>query len=141
MCPATACPPRASRKATPKKIDRLLSRRKRRNFAALVVAEPDDDEVGKPGRDPADVDDEHRAQDHGPRACRRVPLSSGPALEVGDLLGLVLDLLLGPAQLVLRLALLLFLAPLVAQSGIVGNVAGRLLGASGDLVDDAHFHS
>src|SRR3954453_4498404 len=66
------------------------------------------------------------------------PIDSGPALEVGDLLGLALDLVLRGGELVLRLALALLLAALAAQARVVGQVAGGLLRPSCDLVDDAH---
>src|SRR5207247_1250440 len=45
---------------------------------------------------------------------------------------------LGAIELVLRLALSLFLAPLVPKRGVASEVPGGLLGTSGDLVQDAH---
>src|SRR5215207_10134818 len=68
----------------------------------------------------------------------RFRLLSGSALEVRDLVGLAIGLLLGVGELVLRFALALLLAPLVAQAGVVGEVSRRLLGASGDFVREAH---
>src|SRR3954468_10933992 len=62
----------------------------------------------------------------------------GLALEVGDLGRLVLDTVLRMGELVLGLALALFLATLAPQRRIVGQIAGRLLEPSGQLVHDAH---
>src|SRR6185503_18271349 len=66
--------------------------------------------------------------------------SSGLALEVRDLGGLVLDLVLGVVELLLRLALALLAGALAVQRRIAGDVAGSLLGAACDLVDDAHLN-
>src|SRR5437762_287107 len=51
----------------------------------------------------------------------------GPALEVCNLAGLVLGLLLGARELVLRLALALLLAAFTPQRRIVGQIARCLL--------------
>src|SRR4051812_4318615 len=64
--------------------------------------------------------------------------SSGLALEVRDLVGLGVGLLLRAAELVLGVALALLLLALAAQAGVVREVACSLLRASGDLVHDAH---
>src|SRR3954462_4870154 len=58
--------------------------------------------------------------------------------QVGDLVGLGVGLLLGAAELFLRLALALLLLALAAQAGVVRQVARCLLHASGHLVHDAH---
>src|SRR5919202_1342831 len=63
---------------------------------------------------------------------------SGLALEVRDLVGLAVGLLLRPRELVLGLALALLLAALLPQRGVVGEAAGGLLHTAGDLVGDAH---
>src|SRR6201999_1258572 len=59
-------------------------------------------------------------------------------LEVSDLVGLPIGLLLRVRELVLRLALALLLAALAAQGRVVGEVACGLLDAACDLVGDAH---
>src|SRR5215212_699930 len=63
---------------------------------------------------------------------------SGAALEVGDILRLVLDSVLRVGELVLLLALPLLAPAFRAQRAVPGHVTGRLLGTSRDLVDDAH---
>src|SRR5215475_10244898 len=73
-----------------------------------------------------------------PAGCRAHPCSSGPALEVADLPGLLLDPFLGSVELFLLLALDLFLATLPTERSVAGEVAGRLLHATGELVDEAH---
>src|SRR2546423_2307630 len=62
----------------------------------------------------------------------------GLLLEVSDLLGLFLDAALGAVELFLLLALPLFPRALTSQRGIAREVAGRLLGPAGQLVDEAH---
>src|SRR5680860_207293 len=63
---------------------------------------------------------------------------SGLALEVSRLLGLFVGALAGPVALLLLLALLLLVFALAAQRGVVGEVAGGLLGPTGELVENAH---
>src|SRR5918999_2341053 len=58
--------------------------------------------------------------------------------EIGHFLGLEVGLLTGAVALLLGLALALLLAAAAAQGGVVGQVAGRLLDSSADLVGDAH---
>src|SRR5439155_23983689 len=70
------------------------------------------------------------------RGCSIV--ASGLALEVRDLAGLLLRLLLRARELVLRLALALLHAALTPQRRIVCDVARGLLGPTGDLVQNAH---
>src|SRR4051794_4429561 len=60
------------------------------------------------------------------------------ALEVRDLVGLGVGLLLRVAELLLGLALALLLPALAAQAGVVRQVACSLLHTSRDLVHDAH---
>src|SRR5829696_5469481 len=76
------------------------------------------------------------------RCARRdppgAPRRSGLALELSDLLGLVLDPILGSVQLFLLFAFGLFLATLAAKRGIAGDIAGGLLRAAGHFVDEAH---
>src|SRR5437764_12485225 len=67
---------------------------------------------------------------------RNVMAVRGTPLEVGDLLGLALDLVLRAGELVLRLALALLLAAFAPEARVVGEVARSLLGASCYLVDD-----
>src|SRR5436305_1424663 len=67
-------------------------------------------------------------------ACRL----RGLTLQVRDLLGLAVGLLLVARELVLSLALPLFLATLVMQRLVAGDVAGRLLGLARDLVGETH---
>src|SRR5215207_3305871 len=64
---------------------------------------------------------------------------SGAALALGDLRRLVLDVLLGASELVLGLALALLLTTLALEAGVTGKVPGGLLGATRDLVEDAHL--
>src|SRR5215211_8125247 len=66
--------------------------------------------------------------------CASLGLSLAPA----DLLGLLLDALLGSPQLILGLSLSLLTAPFPADRGIPCDVSDGLLGPPGDLVDDAH---
>src|SRR3954467_10106763 len=78
------------------------------------------------------------------RDCRAVgppgsrAASVGLALEVRDLVGLALGLLLGARELVLRLALALLLLALAPGRGVAGEVADGLLGAARDLVCNTH---
>src|SRR5436190_4648918 len=69
---------------------------------------------------------------------RRASWLGGLALEVRHLVGLGVGPLLAACQLVLGLALALLLATLAPQRRVVGQVSGRLLGATRDLVHDAH---
>src|SRR3954470_680675 len=62
----------------------------------------------------------------------------GLALEVRDLVGLGVGLLLRATELLLGVALALLLLALAAQARVVGEVAGGLLRAPGDLVHDSH---
>src|SRR4051812_48179400 len=64
--------------------------------------------------------------------------TSGLALALSDLGGLVLDVLLRTVQLVLGLALPLLLTALATHAAVAGHVAGGLLRPTGDLVQDAH---
>src|SRR4051812_15036373 len=64
--------------------------------------------------------------------------SSGLALEVRDLVGLGVGLLLRAAELFLGVALALLLLALAAQAGVIRQVACSLLRTSGHLVHDAH---
>src|SRR5436190_5460165 len=73
-----------------------------------------------------------------PASSPGAPRRLGLAFEVADLLGLVLDLLLGAAELIFLLSLELLLGALPAQRGVAGHVSGCLLRAAGDLVDEAH---
>src|SRR5215208_3381042 len=77
---------------------------------------------------------------HPERPGRRRVLGwlGGLPLEVRHLVGLRVGPLLAARQLVLGLALALLLAALAPQRRVVGQVSGRLLGATGDLVNDAH---
>src|SRR3954465_7052314 len=70
--------------------------------------------------------------------CPGVAYLLGAPLEVGDILRLLLDPVLRVGELVLLLALTLLAATLSAKRAVAGNVSGRLLRASRDLVDDAH---
>src|SRR4051794_35020611 len=68
-------------------------------------------------------------------ALARTPLiRSGPALEVRDLVRLPVGALLGAREIVLGLALGLFLLALAAGGGVVEEVAGSLLDTARDLV-------
>src|SRR5919109_1845148 len=69
--------------------------------------------------------------------CEGAP-PSGAALEVGHILGLVLNAILRVGELVLLLALALLAPALGPQGGITGDVTCCLLGTSRDLVDEAH---
>src|SRR3954468_13171285 len=62
----------------------------------------------------------------------------GLALQIGDLVGLGVGLLLRAAELLLGLALALLLPALAAQTGVIRQVACSLLHTSRDLVHDAH---
>src|SRR4051794_29805242 len=73
-----------------------------------------------------------------PAAPIRRRRRSGLALEVGDLVGLGVGLLLRAVELVLGLALALFLPSLALQRTVVGDVAGGLLGSTCELVEKAH---
>lgn len=59
-------------------------------------------------------------------------------LEVRHFLGLRIRFLLGAVEFVLLLALLLLAFALTAKRGVVGEVAGRLLGPAGELVEHSH---
>src|SRR4051794_39380941 len=63
----------------------------------------------------------------------------GLALEVGDLVGLGVGLLLRAPELVLGVALALLLLALAAQPGVVRQVTCSLLCTSGHLVHDSHW--
>src|SRR3954447_25155690 len=63
---------------------------------------------------------------------------SGIAFELSDLLGLVLDPILGAVQLFLLLAFGFFLAALATKRRIAGEIAGGLLRPAGHLVYEAH---
>src|SRR4029079_1502490 len=69
---------------------------------------------------------------------RGIEPRSGAALEVGDILRLLLDPILRVGELLLLLALALLPTSLCAKRAVAGEVTGRLLRASRDLVDDAH---
>src|SRR5205823_5925525 len=62
----------------------------------------------------------------------------GLPLEIRDLFGLHVRLLLRRGELVLGLALALLLAPLAAEARVAGHVAGGFLRSTGDLVEQSH---
>src|SRR5687768_15885699 len=72
---------------------------------------------------------------------RQVSGASGLALEVGDLVGLLLGLRVGLVELFLLLALLLFGGALALEAGVAREVARGLLGAAAGLVDETHIDS
>src|SRR5436190_19934583 len=76
-----------------------------------------------------------------PSSLTSMLLGSGATLEVRDLARLLLGALLRIGELLLGLTLPLLLAALGAHRGIAGQVAGGLLRASRELVDDAHLCS
>src|SRR3954454_18246624 len=61
------------------------------------------------------------------------------ALQVGYFVGLRIRPVLRTRELVLRLALALFLTTLALEGGVVGEIARRLLCASSDLVQQTHL--
>src|SRR3954453_12390494 len=63
---------------------------------------------------------------------------SGLALEVSDLLGLLVRALVRALELLLLLALRLFLTALTMKRAVARHIAGDLLGLSCDLVGDTH---
>src|SRR4029079_7486970 len=69
---------------------------------------------------------------------RGIEPRSGAALEVGDILRLLLDPILRVGELLLLLALALLPTSLCAKRAVAGEFARLLLRASRDLVDDAH---
>src|SRR5262245_36766366 len=79
----------------------------------------------------------------GPAPCRALALRerqvrSGTALEVGDVLGLLVGVVLGARVPLLLLALALLVAAFSPPARVVGEIADDLLGLTGDLVGDRH---
>src|SRR3954465_8120926 len=66
------------------------------------------------------------------------PSGSGLTLEALDLLGLALGALIGGGQLFLGLALALLALAFAPELSVAGQVPGRLLRPTGDLVENAH---